>query len=199
MAKLLCKTSGTEFRAAELKPGVNRLGRSPENDLHLNHLSVSSNHCEIILDCSRVSVRDCGSTNGTFLDGNPVREAVLLAGQTLRVGEVELLVVDTQPSVTIPRFDCRIGAVPALLPHGGLSCRHHRGNELVYSCQHCGELLCEHCIHLLRRRGGKLLRLCPRCSYPVELIGGQKQVKKSFLKRLFETTRMFFSHRTTRN
>ena len=199
MARLECKTEGMEHRVVDLKLGVNRLGRSTENDVCLNHFTISSAHCEVVLGCGQVSVRDCASTNGTFLNGKPVQEAVLLPGQILRLGEVELLVADTEVPVAIPKFEKPLAPPPVILANGALLCRRHRGTEVTYRCQHCGELLCEHCIHKLRRRGGKLLRLCPLCSYQVELTGGEKKVKKSLFKRLCETTRMLFTHRAARN
>ena len=140
-------------------------------------------------------MRDCGSTNGTFVDGTPIREAVLLRGQTLRLGTVELLVTDTEMPISIPKFDVPITAPPVVLSDGSILCRQHCALA-TYRCQHCRELLCEQCIHRLRRRGGKLLCLCPLCSYPVEAIGGEKKKKKSLLKRLRETTKLFFRRAT---
>jgi pSer/pThr/pTyr-binding forkhead associated (FHA) protein len=148
------------------------------------------------LGCGEVSVRDCGSTNGTFLDGTPVQDARLLPGQTLRLGDVELLVDDIDVPVNIPKFERPVAAPPVMLTDGSVICRRHHASLVTYQCEHCGELLCEHCLHLLRRRGGKLLRLCPLCSYPVERIGGEKKKKKSFIARLKETTRLFFSRAT---
>ena len=199
MARLECKTEGLGPRVVELKSGINRLGRSPENDVCLQHLTVSSAHCEIVLGCGQISVRDCSSTNGTFLAGTPVQEAVLRPGQTLRVGDVELLVADTEVPISIPKFELPSLPPPVMLPDGGLTCRRHRVNLLTYRCQHCGELLCDLCIHRLRRRGGKLLCLCPICSYPVEAIGGGKTRKKSLFKRLCETTKLFFSRAVVKN
>jgi len=112
MARLECKTDGLELQVVELKPGINRLGRSHENDVCLDHLTVSSSHCEVVLGCGKVSVRDCASTNGTFLDGIPVQEAILLPGQMLRVGDVELLVADTEVPVSIPKFEPPIAPPP---------------------------------------------------------------------------------------
>lgn len=199
MAKLECKTAGVEARMVELKLGLNRLGRAPHNDVQLEHPTVSGTHCEINLGCGQVSVRDCGSTNGTFVDGTPIQDAILLPGQTLRLGDVELLVADTDLPITIPKFEAPVTAPPVMLSNGSVLCRRHRFNFATYQCTQCRELLCEECIHRLRRRGGKLLCLCPLCSYPVEAIGGGKKQKKSLIKRLCETTKLLFSRAITRN
>src|SRR5215471_7897976 len=105
MAKLRFKTPGFEERAVELRLGKNRLGRAADNDVHIEDLTVSGTHCEILLGCGDLSVRDCGSTNGTFVDGTPIQNAVLLPGQILRLGDVELLVADTEVPISIPKFE----------------------------------------------------------------------------------------------
>jgi hypothetical protein len=193
MAKLEFKSEGLGDRAVELRLGVNRLGRAPDNDIQVDDSTVSGTHCEVTVGCGQILVRDCGSTNGTFLDGTPIQDAILLSGQTLRLGDVELLVADTSIPISIPKFELPATPPPVMLADGAVFCRRHRANPATYRCQHCGELLCEQCIHLLRRRGGKLLRLCPLCSYPVEAIGGEKKKKKSLFHRLRETTKLLFS------
>jgi hypothetical protein len=199
MAKLQLNTAGFEPRVVELKLGTNRLGRAPGSDVHLEHLTVSGLHCEVVLGCGQVSVRDCGSTNGTFVDGTPIQQATLLPGQTLRVGDVELVVADTEVPISIPKFQAPIAAPPVVLPNGLVTCRRHSAVVATHRCQHCRELLCEDCLHRLRRRGGKLLCLCPLCSYPVEAIGGNNRKKKSLIQRLCETTKLFFNRAICKN
>lgn len=72
----------------QLKPGVNTIGRSPDNDLSVDDASVSDQHCEIELTASGVMVRDLGSANGTWIDAARIEQGRLDAGQTLLVGEV---------------------------------------------------------------------------------------------------------------
>ncbi len=196
MAKLQFKTDGAGAPSVELRLGTNRLGRALDCDVHIENPTVSATHCEVLLGCGQLSVRDCGSTNGTFVDGIPVQDAVLLQGQTLRLGAVELLVAETEVPVSIPKFELPLPAPPVLLANGSILCCRHRARVTTFRCQHCRELLCEDCLHRLRRRGGKLLSLCPLCSYPVEAIGGEKK-KKSLLDRLLETTKMLFKWDTS--
>jgi hypothetical protein len=199
MARLQLKTPGFEQRAIELKLGTNRLGRAADSDLRLEHLTVSAAHCELSLGCGQIYVRDCGSTNGTYVDGTAIQDAVLLTGQTLRVGEVELLVTDTQAPISIPTVELPIAASPVVQSDGSTCCGRHQSHAATYQCQHCQELLCEDCIHRLRRRGGKFLLLCPLCSYPVRTIAGEQKKKKSLLHRLRDTTRLFLSRAIGRN
>ena len=57
-----------------LRTGLNTLGRNPTNDFCIHEASVSSFHAEITVqdDGAVVLVRDLQSTNGTFVDGQPV-------------------------------------------------------------------------------------------------------------------------------
>jgi hypothetical protein len=188
MANLLIKTHGFENRVLELKLGVNRLGRSPDAEFQIDHPTVSACHCEVELNDATVVVRDCNSTNGTFLDQEPVREAELRSGQTLRLGDVELQVENTDARIAIPRFEVPQPAPPIVLSDGSLLCPRHSRTRATHQCTHCRELLCDACITRLRRRGGKLLMLCPLCSHHVERLGGEKkEPKKSFLSFLRTT------------
>jgi pSer/pThr/pTyr-binding forkhead associated (FHA) protein len=90
MPRLVVLTEGFKERSCELKVGKTTIGRVEDNAFQIPEPSVSSHHCEISLLGTVVSVKDLDSTNGTFIDGNPVKEAVLKSGQTLRLGQVEL-------------------------------------------------------------------------------------------------------------
>jgi hypothetical protein len=56
----------------------------------ITEASISSHHCEVLLRGSDVVIKDLNSTNGTFINDQPVTESVLKPGQTLRLGTVEL-------------------------------------------------------------------------------------------------------------
>src|SRR4051794_38150508 len=107
MATLLITSAGFEGRVLKLKLGTNRLGRSPKNDFQIEHDSVSAVHCEIDVVSDALIVRDCRSTNGTFIDGEPVVSATLSAGRSLRLGEVEFIAESTDVAISIPRFELR--------------------------------------------------------------------------------------------
>ena len=62
MARLVIKSAGFEGRVIELNLRVNRVGRSPKNDVQIEHPTVSAVHCEIVLADDGVIVRDCAST-----------------------------------------------------------------------------------------------------------------------------------------
>ena len=104
MAKLLITSEGFKGKVIELNLGVNRFGRVQGNDFQIEHPTISGKHCEIVLGDGELIVRDCGSTNGTFIDGEPIGEAKLSTGQTLRLGDVEFFVETTSVNIAIPKF-----------------------------------------------------------------------------------------------
>jgi pSer/pThr/pTyr-binding forkhead associated (FHA) protein len=92
MPRLLVKTDDATVRTVELRPGVNRVGRDPAADFTLTHPSISFTHCDFIVSNDGVFVRDCDSTNGTFVNNQMVKAARLHPGQTVRLADVELTV-----------------------------------------------------------------------------------------------------------
>ena len=194
MARILIKTAGLENQFLDLKLGTNRIGRSQDCDLPIPHPTVSGLHCEIVLGDEGVTIRDMESTNGTFVDGMRVREAALSSGQTLRLGDVELLVETTEVTVSIPKFiDPDLPAPPVVLEDGSLICPRHPHAQVTHRCTHCKEVMCEECVHRMRRKGSKrVLLLCPICSHPIELISGasKRTKKKSFFARVGETVKL---------
>ena len=193
MARLVHKANGEQGQVLLLRMGVNRLGRSQHNDFPIDHPTVSSIHCEITLTSENLLLKDCKSTNGTFLNDVPVEEAVLKEGQVLRLGDVELLVDDTEVKVEIPKFEVATLAPPIVDDDGSLMCRKHENRRATYQCPQCLEILCDQCVHKLRRRKGKTLLLCPLCSHPCQRLGAApKKRKGSLLNFLMQTVKLPF-------
>ncbi len=116
MDKITIKVPGAPDREIELAPGVHKVGRSINTDLQIDHPSVSGSHCEIIANDGTVTVKDLGSTNGILLDGQPVRECKIVPGQTLRLGEVEVL----YGPAPVLKPGLKLAAVPAVEEMAGL-------------------------------------------------------------------------------
>jgi pSer/pThr/pTyr-binding forkhead associated (FHA) protein len=67
------------------------LGRSPECSMQLPAAGASRRHASIAWRGERVVLRDLGSTNGTFLNGERVAEEVPLeSGDRITIGGVEI-------------------------------------------------------------------------------------------------------------
>lgn len=88
--------------AMELLPGMNTVGRNPTNSIRVSDASVSSFHCEIIWEDDVVTVMDLASTNGTFIDGQLIQEAVLMKDQVLKLGQIEFNIEDVETQEAAP-------------------------------------------------------------------------------------------------
>jgi transcriptional regulator with GAF, ATPase, and Fis domain len=65
---------------------IARIGTADGNDLVLLDRTVSRFHCELSVRGNTIIIRDCGSTNGTMIDGVRVREAEIPPGTLVRIG-----------------------------------------------------------------------------------------------------------------
>jgi len=92
----------------ELGDGTTRVGRGPHNDLVIQGpdvASVSLQHLEIRREGNSFRIRDLGSTNGTYLNGEQITEADLSAPATIRFGSQGPELVFTTEEPEIPAFD----------------------------------------------------------------------------------------------
>ncbi|MCA9197854.1 MAG: FHA domain-containing protein [Planctomycetales bacterium] len=75
------------------------IGRSEECHLRANSDAISRKHCGILIKDSEALVRDLGSRNGTYVNGNKLEKPHVLAmGDHLRVGPLEFLVTISEPA-----------------------------------------------------------------------------------------------------
>jgi len=72
-----------------------RIGRHPRCDLVLADLTVSARHCQIERLAESYLIIDIGSTNGTRVNGEKSRGAVVLNHRDqIRIGRTHMLVFD---------------------------------------------------------------------------------------------------------
>lgn len=76
------------------------VGRSDSCHLVLDHEGVSREHCELSVAASGIDVIDLGSTNGTFLNGSSIKEAVARPGDRIVVGQACLVLSEVQGGAT---------------------------------------------------------------------------------------------------
>lgn len=94
------ETHSLRFTSAEVT-----LGRDPACDFSIDDKTVSAQHARLCYQQSQWWIEDTHSTNGTFLNDEPVSESlVVTSGDQLRCGQVVL--------------DIAIGETPASFPAG---------------------------------------------------------------------------------
>lgn len=195
MARLHFKAAASTRPPIDLNWGVTVIGREAAVDVPLEDASVSHRHCEVVLDADGVRVRDCDSTNGTFIDGAPVRESRLENGQTLRLGEVEFVLEYTAPRVSVPELSTPAPQKSYRLDEG-VSCVNHPHVMAEYHCTQCQRLLCGECVRDVHRVGGKHYRFCSRCGGACERITfGGNAGRQSWLQTLKEVLARPFQRR----
>ncbi len=72
--------------------GTARVGRSKENDIFVVDPSVSRNHAVLDVRGGKLVVRDAGSTNGTFVNGERVQLRTLQDGDVVAFGKAQFVV-----------------------------------------------------------------------------------------------------------
>ena len=98
MFKLVVLSEGQTGRSYELKVDKTTIGRVDDNTFSIAEPSISSHHCEVFLQGNDVLVKDLGSTNGTFINGQKITEGSLKPGQILRLGQIEVRLDTDSPA-----------------------------------------------------------------------------------------------------
>jgi pSer/pThr/pTyr-binding forkhead associated (FHA) protein len=74
-------------------PGnIKTVGRSPGAEFTVDAALVSRLHCRLTAGAAELQVHDLDSTNGTFVNGTRVTDAILKEGDRLGVGRVEFVI-----------------------------------------------------------------------------------------------------------
>lgn len=64
------------------------LGRGREATVRVPHALISRRHCQLLESNGYVVVQDMGSLNGTYIDNEPITDAVLPPGGLLTLGSL---------------------------------------------------------------------------------------------------------------
>ena len=88
-----------------IEEGAARVGAARGNHLRIADRTVSRVHCEVRVRPASILVRDCGSTNGTYVEGVKLREGEVHAGAIVRVGDSAFRVEETGGSAVLPLSD----------------------------------------------------------------------------------------------
>ena len=67
------------------------IGRSKKNDIVLNESYVSRNHLLITAEKGRIRIEDLESTYGTYLNGSPVKKAMLKSGDEIDICDLRMI------------------------------------------------------------------------------------------------------------
>lgn len=77
------------------------LGRSASNSMVLDHPSISEQHAKLITRDNKLYLQDLSSEHGCFVNNQRVNIKQLLPGDLLRLGDVEIDILNPRESVAI--------------------------------------------------------------------------------------------------
>jgi len=95
-------TMGDEIKTFPIRPGIAHVGRSTVNDIVINHPTISQKHATIEYSRNGVLLKDLGSTNGTYVAGQAVKERWLNVQDSVQFGAVHGLFISGVKKQTAP-------------------------------------------------------------------------------------------------
>jgi hypothetical protein len=90
MAKLILSLDGQLIKEFTLSKERTTIGRKPHNDIQIDNLAVSGEHAIIMTILNDSFLEDLGSTNGTLVNGQPVKKHFLQSSDTIEIGKYKL-------------------------------------------------------------------------------------------------------------
>ena len=93
MSKLIISVAGKTTKEYRLDKERVHIGRKPGSDILLDDVTVSGLHAVVITILNDSFLEDMGSTNGTKVNGNPVKKCFLQQGDKIEIGKFALTYV----------------------------------------------------------------------------------------------------------
>jgi len=98
MAKLILSLDGQVIKEFTLTKERSTIGRKPHNDIQIDNLAVSGEHAIIMTILNDSFLEDLGSTNGTLVNGQPVKKHFLQNNDVVEIGKYKLKYVNEVPA-----------------------------------------------------------------------------------------------------
>ena len=127
MAKLILSMDGLVLKEISLTKERTTIGRKPHNDIQIDNLAVSGEHAVIVTILNDSFLEDLGSTNGTLVNGAPIKKHFLQPNDVIELGKYKLKYINEAPKaaaaadfektmVLRPGTMPKPAAVPAVAP-----------------------------------------------------------------------------------
>jgi len=94
MAKLILSMDGLVLKEIALTKERTTIGRKPHNDIQIDNLAVSGEHAVIVTILQDSFLEDLGSTNGTVVNGQPIKKHFLQNNDIIELGKYKLRYVN---------------------------------------------------------------------------------------------------------
>lgn len=98
MAKLILSMDGLVLKEITLTKERTTIGRKPHNDIQIDNLAVSGEHAVIVTILQDSFLEDLGSTNGTVVNGQPIKKHFLQNNDIIELGKYKLKYINEAPA-----------------------------------------------------------------------------------------------------
>lgn len=96
MAKLILSMDGLVLKEIPLTKDRTTIGRRPSNDIQIDNLAISGEHAAVVTILNDSFLEDLNSTNGTLVNGLPVKKHFLKNGDVVELGKYKLKYIAEQ-------------------------------------------------------------------------------------------------------
>jgi len=90
MPRLVLSLDGVVLKEVPLTKDRTTIGRRSHNDLVIDNLAISGEHAVLSRSGDDRYLEDLGSTNGTTVNGQPVKRHLLVGGDIIEIGKYRL-------------------------------------------------------------------------------------------------------------
>jgi predicted component of type VI protein secretion system len=106
MPKLILSMDGLVLKEILLDKERLTIGRKPNNDVQIDNLAISGQHAAITTILEDAFLEDLNSTNGTYVNGQPIKKHVLRPNDIIELGKYRLkfLADNLQPALAASDF-----------------------------------------------------------------------------------------------
>jgi pSer/pThr/pTyr-binding forkhead associated (FHA) protein len=99
-AKLILSMDGLVLKEIPLSKERTTIGRKPHNDIQIDNLAISGEHSVIVTILNDSFLEDLNSTNGTYVNGQPIKKHFLQNNDVIELGKYKLKYINETPSQT---------------------------------------------------------------------------------------------------
>lgn len=98
MAKMILSMDGLVLKEIPLIKERMTIGRKAHNDIQIDNLAISGEHAAVVTILNDSFLEDLNSTNGTLVNGAPIKKHFLKNNDVVELGKYKLKYIAEQPS-----------------------------------------------------------------------------------------------------
>lgn len=112
MARLILSMDGLVLKEIPLNKERIAIGRKAHNDIQIDNLAISGDHAAVVTILDDSFLEDLNSTNGTLVNGQPIKKHVLKNNDVIELGKYKLKYM-TEATVADNEAALRATGIPA--------------------------------------------------------------------------------------